>query len=206
MPDHFGSKLLAFPVFGGSPVSGLSDEDLVRRIREEGEECTGPWDELIRRYYSTAWHFARGRVGDCDLALDIVQAAFLRAVRALDSFDANRSFASWFYTIVRNLCADAKRERFRQQTMLEGLAKASSSQAASSPAQARETGDLDALLAALSTDEREALICRHLHGMTAGEAGRVLGVSAEAAKKRAQRALDKLRQFVSRNEAICRIS
>lgn len=202
MLDETFLKIIPFPATD-SPVSGLSDEDLVRRIREEGEDSAAPWDELTRRYYATAWHVARGRLGDSHLAQDVVQAAFLRVIRALHRFDASRSFASWFFTILRNLCLDAMREQVRRKSVMERFAEAEPVQG--SAPQPRAQGDLDRLLAALTPEEREALICRHLHGMTAGETGQVLGVSAEAAKKRAQRALDKLRQLVSRNDAARRI-
>jgi RNA polymerase sigma-70 factor, ECF subfamily len=203
MPEDEVLKIIPFPITSGVPVSGLPDEDLVRRIREDGETSAVSWNELTRRYYAPAWHFALGRTGHRELAQDVVQAAFLRVIRALHRFDANRSFASWFYTILRNLCADAAREQSRQQNLRERLTRATPPPD-SSPEKA--FGDLDRLLAALSPEEREALICRHLHGMTAGETGQVLGVSGEAAKKRAQRALDKLRELVSRGDALSRIS
>lgn len=180
-------------------MTGLSDEAVVRRIREEDGDSALSWAELTRRYYAPAWHFARGRLSDGNLAQDVVQAAFLRVIRALHQFDANRSFASWFYTILRNLCTDVSREQHRQRKLLAKLALAQS--VAGSPPVTKDPADLGDLLAALSPDDREALICRHLHGMTAGEAAAVLGISPEAAKKRGQRALDKLRGKLSQTES-----
>lgn len=43
------------------------------------------------------------------------------------------------------------------------------------------------------------LVCHYIHGMSLREVAEVLGIQEEAAKKRAQRALKKLKVAMSRN-------
>ncbi len=45
-----------------------------------------------------------GLVGDSNDALDLSQTAFIKAYGSLSSFDQERPFLPWFYTILRNLC------------------------------------------------------------------------------------------------------
>jgi RNA polymerase sigma factor (sigma-70 family) len=53
-----------------------------------------------------------------------------------------------------------------------------------------------AALAALPGPEREVLVLRYLEQMSAREVGAVLGISEAAAKKRALRALQRLRALL----------
>lgn len=162
-------------------------------------------DELLRRYYAPAWHFAADLLGDREEALDVVQEAFVRVVRRIDQYDRTRTFAPWFYGILRHACVDHLRRRHRRLRLLTEFAAAREMEdggggctRAASPAWGG--ADLWGLLDSLSAADRLVLICRHLHGMTVAETAEVLGIAEEAANKRAQRALAKLRQTMLRHD------
>lgn len=59
---------------------------------------------LVRRYMRRASVFALGWTGDREDSLDVSQEAFVRAYRAIGSFDSARPFYPWFHQILRNLC------------------------------------------------------------------------------------------------------
>lgn len=91
-------------------VDNVSDADWIARARRGDREAFGV---LVRRYLrpalAVAWEFAPSR----DDAEDLVQDAFHRALRSLDSFDETRPFRPWFFTILRNLGRNAAERNAR---------------------------------------------------------------------------------------------
>lgn len=90
-------------------VSGeLSERDVIRGAQAGDERM---YRELVSRYVrpalAVAWEFAEA----LDDAEDLVQEAFRRVVDALHRFDADRPFAPWFFTILRNVARNAAGER-----------------------------------------------------------------------------------------------
>ena len=76
-----------------------SDEELAGAARA-GDSAA--FDELMRRHerlvYRLAWSFARDR----EAALDLTQAAFLKAWRGLEGFRGDSGFKTWLLRIARN--------------------------------------------------------------------------------------------------------
>jgi RNA polymerase sigma-70 factor (ECF subfamily) len=85
-----------------------SERDIIRGAQAGDERM---YRELVSRYVrpalAVAWEFA----DTLDDAEDLVQEAFHRAVNALDRFDADRPFAPWFFTILRNVARNTAGER-----------------------------------------------------------------------------------------------
>lgn len=63
-------------------------------------------DLLVSKYYRQAYCYALGKLKNRDDAQDVCQEAFLRVCGSCASFDIERPFFPWFYSIVRNLCVD----------------------------------------------------------------------------------------------------
>lgn len=80
-------------------IKSLSDEELVIRVREEDQNL---YEEVMKRYQSKLFRYARSIVGSDDDASDVVQEAFIKAFVKLNSFNAKRKFSSWMYRIVHN--------------------------------------------------------------------------------------------------------
>jgi len=167
----------------------LPDEVLMRRFRETADEAA--FDEIILRYHRPALIIARDRLPKHSaLAEDAVQEAFIRTVRNRDSFDCRKSFAAWFYTILRNVCLDYCRKEMRREKQLQEIAQQEEPAANDSIA---HRDMVAAILQTLAPTDREILIYRFIHGLTIREIAEQLGLSDEAVKKRAQRALKHLR-------------
>lgn len=190
-PGHPPRNIVAFP-----PDALCADRtDAALMLRFALEEDAPSFDELVRRYYAPALAIARGRLRDAPLAQDVVQETFVRVFRERRRYDATRSFAAWFYTILRNAATDAARRRTRHCEKLDLFAD--SVPESSHPALPAGNHDCDTLLSALSPADRELLVLHHIHGMSFWEIAEVLRISPEAAKKRAQRSLKKLQVIVS---------
>jgi RNA polymerase sigma-70 factor, ECF subfamily len=72
---------------------------------------------LYDKYNRRAYQLALGVVHNPDEALDVVQEAFLRAHKHLDSFEGNASLYTWLYRIVMNVSIDHLRKQNRAPTV-----------------------------------------------------------------------------------------
>ena len=173
-----------------SPDPAISDERLMRRFAERGD--TAAFDELVVRHTRGALAVARRLLGDEALAEDVVQEAFLRVVRARDRYQAGRPFGPWFYTIVRRVAVDTARRRARDRRAAAEAARWTDG-VEGGPADG-ERVSVEEMLAPLPEGERTVLVLRVVEGLSFREVAAALGLSVEAAKKRAQRGLARLRR------------
>jgi len=151
---------------------------------------------LVSRLLAPASGVAQQLLSDRSLVEDAVQEAFLRVVRNRARYDKSKAFTSWFYAILRNVCRDMLRSRARRTKLIQEAAFHRSPSVESDPA---PTGEVLGLLDRLPGGERNVLMLRIVHDLTFRDVGAALGISEEAAKKRAQRGLKRLREkYVAR--------
>ena len=77
------------------------EQAILIRAREGDREA---FAELVGAHGRDAFRIALGFVGNEEDARDMVQEAFLKALRHIHRFDVQRPFFPWFYSILRNLC------------------------------------------------------------------------------------------------------
>jgi len=165
----------------------FSDELLMRRFCESLDEEV--FRVLASRYYESALRVAEDRLGDYAWAQDAVQETLLRIVRFRDRYDPAKPFTHWFYAVLRNACTDIYRKESRRQEALKALADSTPDH---QPDDASKERVLE-LTAALPGPDTHLLRLRFVEGLSIGEIGGQLGCSLDAAKKRLQRLLRKLK-------------
>jgi RNA polymerase sigma-70 factor (ECF subfamily) len=131
---------------------------------------------------------ARQILLDDTLAEDAVQESFLKVIRKRNQYIPGSPFSCWFYAIVRNVCVDMLRNRAREKDILKNAATITEP---SKPP--NELTEIPKVLDHLANHERDVLVLRIVHGLGFSDIAAALGISEEAAKKRAQRALKRLR-------------
>jgi RNA polymerase sigma-70 factor (ECF subfamily) len=168
-----------------------SDEDIVARVRRGDLEA---FRFLVQRHQVRLYRYALRMTGDGDTAMDLVQAALIRAHDRLDQCSQPSRFAAWVLAIVANECRHHLRRRrvylpFQERTV-GALA------APDSPARALERSELRALLdqalRRLPVEQREAFLLRHVEGLSYTEMAPVTGASVAALKQRVHRAREAL--------------
>ena len=167
-----------------------TDEALMSRFRDVFDQAA--FDTLLSRHYSRALLVAGRLLGDHAAAEDAVQEAFIRVVRSRREFDPARSFAGWFYTIVRHVATDLLRRRARRARQAEELAREARDVPLATPVTPALA--VEELLLPIPPADRDILILRVVEGLSFAEIGIRLGCTEEAAKKRSQRALQLLRE------------
>ena len=148
-------------------------------------------EALFRAYWPPAFRAAYLVVHDVAAAEDIVQEAFLAAIRSLDRFDRKRPFGPWLHRIVVNRSIDWSRGRaLRAETGLDDVHPAP-----------EPTASLDrqvmAALAALPPDQRAVVVLRYLLEYTPGEIADLLDLPRGTVNSRLRRGLDALSEAVS---------
>lgn len=166
-------------------LNTCSDEALMRSFRDTLDEAF--FTELMSRHYGPAIHVAETRLFDSENAVDAVQEAFIRVVRNRKKYDGRR-FAPWFYAILRNICTDIIRKEMRRKKKHDAFQ-------VEIPESAPTTrpDEFDALIASLPPSDREALTLRYAADLSFSEIAAHLDCTEAAAKKRVQRALQRLR-------------
>ena len=154
--------------------------------------------QIVSRFLASGLAVAAELLGDAALAEDAVQETFLRVVRGRERYIPSMPFSTWFYAILRNVCKDLLRRSARQAKLIEEVAYVRDTEVAGPPANSAEA---DELLAKLSRDARTVLRLRIVYDLSFREAAAALGISEEAAKKRAQRALRELRKRTADSDA-----
>src|SRR4249920_532811 len=91
-------------------------------IREAQRGSAAAVEELFRRHWLGVWRAAFAVTARRELADDIAQEGFVRAVAALDRFDPARPFAPWLTRIAVNLAIDELRRERRLGPLEEGAA------------------------------------------------------------------------------------
>lgn len=86
----------------------LSDEILAVKAKE-GDRAA--FEELFNRYKKPLLNFIYRLIGSRETAEEVAQEVFIKVYKNLDIFDATKRFASWLYTIARNLTKNAIRDK-----------------------------------------------------------------------------------------------
>ena len=149
---------------------------------------------LTRRLTPRVLGYAARLLGDPSEAEDVTQEAMLRLWKvAPDWRQGEAKVSTWLYQVVTNLCTDRLRKRGRNAPLDAAGEPADSSPAADARMTEVQRADaLQAALADLPERQRQAVILRHLEGLSNPEIARIMDIGIEAVESltaRAKRAL-----------------
>ena len=86
----------------------ISDAELVARALAGSQTA---YAELVRRYERPLYSLILRMVRDPSAAEDLAQEVFVKAIRALRSYDPERKFSSWLFKIAHNTTIDQLRRK-----------------------------------------------------------------------------------------------
>jgi RNA polymerase sigma-70 factor (ECF subfamily) len=96
------------------PLSGQSDQDLIRLYRGGRDDAFGV---LVHRYERELFFFLLRFVGDRAPAEDVFQETCLQVHTSIESFDLQRPFKPWLFTISANKARDYLRRTKQRRTV-----------------------------------------------------------------------------------------
>lgn len=132
--------------------------------------------------------------GEHALAEDLLQDVFLKALRQGQRFCALENARAWLFEVARNTLTDHLRSRRATVELPEDLIAADTE----APAPVEGLAQcLPRVLGELSPEDRDAITCCDLEGMSQADYAARLGISLPGAKSRVQRARARLKAQLS---------
>jgi len=148
---------------------------------------------LTLRLVPLAVRVARRMLGDAAEAEDVAQEALLRLWKVAPEWRQGEARVStWLYRVVSNLCID--RLRRRRSVGIDAIAEPADDRPSATEGliAADRAAALEAALAALPERQRQAVVLRHLEGLSNPEIAEIMDVGVEAVESltaRGKRAL-----------------
>jgi RNA polymerase sigma-70 factor (ECF subfamily) len=170
----------------------LEDETLIDRATAGDREAFG---ELYERYINRVYRHVFYMVNDVDVAQDLTEQTFLRALEAIQRYEKRGiPLLAWLLRIARNLSLNNQ----RVQRNNSSIRKNSEDAVAASPescCEAKLNGEeVRQAVGALEGDQRQVIVLRFMDGLSYADVARVLGKSVGAVRVAQYRALRALRR------------
>src|SRR5438309_1785638 len=188
--------VVRFAMLGGDIglkcIAEMDDWQLLRDYAERGSETA--FRALVGRHLNLVLSSALRQVNNPQLAEEISQAVFILLARKARSLRHGVVLAGWLFRTTRFVAARAIRaEQRRQRREQEAFEMQQLSTA--DDAWKRIAPALDEAVERLGETDRNAVLLRFFEDWSHQQVGAALGLSEEAARKRVNRALEKLRGF-----------
>lgn len=152
---------------------------------------------LVERYSAPAMALAMNMLGNRDDAEDACQELFIQVYRKLGSYDPDRSFKNWVYTILYRRCLDHLKKRRRSMELVKKMSREAVPVTPANPGHHDASGKLPSnLLDGLKAKERTALCLWANDGYSAREIGEVLRCSASTARVHLFQARKKIKKLL----------
>jgi RNA polymerase sigma-70 factor (ECF subfamily) len=183
----------------------LTDQEVVLLARG-GREAA--YRELVRRYERPVFALLYRMVRDRELAEDLAQETFVKALNAIESYRPEFKFSSWIFKIANNAAIDHLRRRELDTLSLDGSPHAETPEAMQATAlqigarqespldavEARELGGaIETAIGRLRPEYRSCILLRHVEGRAYEEIAEILDLPLGTVKTYIHRARNELR-------------
>ena len=190
-------------------LASATDQEIVALARE-GREAA--YRELIRRYERPVFSLVLRMVRDRQLAEDLAQETFIKALNAIGSYRPEFKFSSWIFKIANNAAIDQLRRREVDTLSIDGAPNATSADDIEATAlqvgdkgetplaelEARELGThIERAIAQLRPEYRSCIMLRHVEGLAYEEIAQLLDLPLGTVKTYIHRARHELRDMLA---------
>ena len=159
---------------------------------------------LVRRYQTRMYNFALTLTANPADAEDLAQETFIRAFRGLHRFRGDSSFKNWLYRIAANAAHTRHGKQLRHAAIWDTRVESDevserhlASAAESVELRAIRRQVIDRALAALTPDQRAAVVLHDVEGLEYQEIGDVLNIPIGTVMSRIFRARRRLRPLLA---------
>jgi RNA polymerase sigma-70 factor (ECF subfamily) len=186
-------------------LRAATDQEVVAIARRRDDAACR---ELVRRYERPIFSLIYRMVRNRELAEDLAQETFIKALNALESYRPEYKFSSWLFKIANNAAIDHLRKRELDTLSLEGSPHADTPQRveatalqigekAESALEAVEHkelgGEIERAIAKLRPEYRTCILLRHVEGRAYEEIAEILNLPLGTVKTYIHRARNELR-------------
>ncbi len=174
----------------------MNDSELIRAYAEDRREDR--FRELVTRHVDFVYSVAFRELGHRDVAEEVAQDAFVLMARKAKQLGKRTCLSGWLYKSTMWLAANRRRKERRRLNRESRAAENLKNEGDSASVWERVLPVLNQALSQLPSKDREVLLLRYYEDRDLKDVAARLGINEEAAKKRSQRALSKLRQQLGR--------
>ena len=181
----------------------LSDRELLNDYLQGNKSAIST---LLEKYNSRVRNYLRMMVGDDDVAADIAQETFIKALRVIDEgrYTDSGKFLSWIMRIAHNKALDYFRSQKSNNLVSEssagynvlGTMKYADRSIEDSMISDQISADIRALVELLPDEQREVVKLRYYSDLSFKEIAEQTGVSINTALGRMRYALINLRKMI----------
>lgn len=164
-------------------------DELLAKSAKEGDMRA--FEELFLRYKKAILNFIYRLIGNKETAEEVALEVFMKVYENLAIYDPERKFATWLYTIARNLSKNALRDKkyFKDMSLEENIAgegdtlklKDVIADGGAGPDVIAQSDELNReaqiVLGELPAEYREVIALCSMQGLTMNEASKILGCS-----------------------------
>jgi RNA polymerase sigma factor (sigma-70 family) len=173
------------------------DNELLRRYANTRSEEA--FAELVRRHVNLVYSAALRQVsGDAHHAQDAAQMVFTDLARKALLLSRRESLTGWLYTSAHFAAAKITRTESRRRGREEKFMREPSRNTSPQADWEKLRPTLDSAMHELKEADREAVLLRYFENRPFAEVGAKLCLSEIAARKRVERAVEKLRALLAR--------
>lgn len=206
-PEEEASKQDREFIDAAHPQVADDDSGLVMQARRGDMKS---FDELVTRHRARIFAMIRNMIHQEAEAWDLAQEVFIKAWHALPKFEGKARFSTWLYRIAHNVVYDFTRKRkiesagelddgiFSREKIDVGSTTTPSG--GESPDDEMARGELrvkiEAALAKLSPEHREAVVLKDAQGLAYKEIAEVMGTSIGTVMSRLFYARQKLQSLL----------
>ncbi len=183
----------------------MTELELVERAKQGDQDA---FAQLVQANQNRVYSLTTRMTGNPEDGADLAQEAFLRAWRALPTFQGDSSFSTWLHRLASNLCIDFLRKEKRRREAAptssldddEGFTPTEVPDSRPTPERALERKEqreaVGRALLELSDEHRQVLVLRELEGLSYAEIGELLELEEGTVKSRISRARISLRNIL----------
>jgi RNA polymerase sigma-70 factor (ECF subfamily) len=176
----------------------LSDQELMRLV-QAGD--VSPASEIYDRYSSRIYNFAYRFLRNSEAAEDATQEVFVKMLKHANQFHGDAKLSTWLFSITANWCRDYLRKADNKAKEAEDVLfqlPAPSEHAPDRNLERRQDEQrIQKALAALTPEQREAILLSRYQGLSYAEIAQISGCSEGAVKTRVFRAMETLKKALA---------
>jgi RNA polymerase sigma factor (sigma-70 family) len=182
-------------------------KNLVEKAREGSRSAL---EELILSVQGKVYELSLRMLGHPEDAEDAAQEILIKVITNIGGFRGESAFSTWVYRIAANHLLSARKKRmermgFSFEVFEEGIERIGPVPEPGNDPEERLLMDelrsncMQAILVCLDRKHRMAFILGDIFGVTSREGADILDIEPAAFRKRASRAREKVREFMTRN-------
>jgi RNA polymerase sigma factor (sigma-70 family) len=174
----------------------MTDVELLNQHRNGSDSA---FTDLVRRHLGWVYGLARRRLRDSHQADDVAQAVFILLHNKAPHFAGDGSLIAWLHKTAWYVSETAARGEQRRRTRETEAAKIRPTADSPQSDEWQELAPLlDRLIDELSKSDREIILLRYYRDFSTDELAAHFKTTPEAARKRVERAVEKLRVLAAK--------